>query len=308
MEALLSTTESYSPLAWLHLVHQNDPDERCIVTELSHYKQESSWPALQPEYLILRVQSPPDLPQPALAPVLVSVSRDVCGRGHPSRYRLWGTTDDRVTVLGPADDIQIHDQQLHHLTWEPPDEAPRLEEISCFVACSHYDIPQHCLFLSKCCYALVHAILQAVHNTFSGIPGTLKTQFLIPDAYLVHTIRPGMPEYRRVSISAITHYRIFRKEEGGLDEKLQELQRNYLHGPSFFSFIFPIRFTSVRFKAEVLAKNYKRRLAIGRCGSYLLSFSKLLFTSVCSATCVVSKGKHLSRPRKGSEPGLTSED
>ena len=109
MEALLSTTESYSPLALLRLVHQNDPDERYIVTELSHYKQESSWSTLQPEYLTLRVQPPPAPPQPALAPVLIKVSRDACGRGHPSRYRLWGATDDRVTVLGPADDIQIHD-------------------------------------------------------------------------------------------------------------------------------------------------------------------------------------------------------
>ena len=254
MDRVFNTTKSYSPLAWLILLHRNHPEEHFVVTEVSHYQQHLSWPAFQPEYLTLLVQPHPRHPQPAIPPILIKVSRSADGHGFPARLGLWGVMHDAVTILGPAGDVRIEDKRLHHLTWDP-DQAPNLEVISCFIACVHYEISMNCL-LSSSCLAFTRATLEAVHIVFDGVSGDEQPKFLIPDFHVVHFIRPGVSLAQLVAMTLVIHDMIFDKEERGIEVMLQ---LPFITEGSCSSFVFPVNVRSVRWVANSVAVTYLGR-------------------------------------------------
>ena len=169
MEAVLSNTDqSHSPKDWLYLVEQDDPNRHYVVTAVSHYEEPSRWPDFQPEHLVLVVQPHPDQPQPATAPILIKVSRTMHDEhARPARLGLWGATDDTVTIMGPATDVQLPDKRLHQLTWTPA-HAPPLTRISRLIACVHYDIPQRSVPFQSSCHAFARAVPESVHVLFDG--------------------------------------------------------------------------------------------------------------------------------------------
>ena len=251
MERVFNTTKSYPPLTWLILLHRNRPEEHFVVTEVSHYQQHLSWPAFQPEYLTLLVQPHPRHPQPAIAPILIKVSRSAGGHGFPARLGLWGVMGDKVTILGPASDVQIEDKRLHHLTWDP-DRAPNLEVISCFIACVHYDISMNCP-LSSSCLAFIHATLEVIHIVFDGVSGDERPKFLIPNSHMVRFIRPGTSLAQMVVMMPVIHDMIFDKEERGIEVMLQ---LPLIFGGSCLPFVFPVNVRSVRWVANSVAETY----------------------------------------------------
>ncbi|KAG8220580.1 hypothetical protein J3R82DRAFT_2801 [Butyriboletus roseoflavus] len=174
---LLANHTPRTPHAWFDNVNQWDPERRYVITEISLYKERTVF-GYQHEFVLL-VTQPRQTAQTTsedFAPVTIRVSRTIAGDSLPARLDLWGTANDKFTILGDLGTIQMEHDRLHHLTWEPQ-HAPTLLDTSHLIVSISDDISQYHL-TNASCYIFSLAILEAANLTFNGIGEAQQPHYL----------------------------------------------------------------------------------------------------------------------------------
>ncbi|KAF8125124.1 hypothetical protein EV363DRAFT_1351585 [Boletus edulis] len=185
METTLNTPRRYAPGEWIeHVLQCNYSElERYVVTDVFHYKERNTFPDLQHEYIVLRVQ-PKSSSTSAPPHTDIKLSRTIRNHGLSARFGLWGSATDTVEVQAPPSDGP---------------SAPTLLRISLLVVRVHDRMPFYCL-LKTSCYAFARAIKDAVYRKYNGsatVPN--RPRFLTRQSYFMSCIPAGITAAQKVA-------------------------------------------------------------------------------------------------------------
>ena len=205
MEAVLSNIQPNPPRNWLRLIRQHDPNGQYVVIAMSHFKERSTWPDLQHEFLLLFVQlrPPPNQLAPTAAPIAIKVSRTIFDHAILAQLGLWGPAVDTVH---PTTSTQTEGaERLQHFTWVPHG-APSLANISLIVFLVQKTMPHYRLFTSSC-YAFTRAVGRSIDLIFNGnMIGAGHLPFMIRETYFLHCIPAGIAKAESVAAEVAQDY------------------------------------------------------------------------------------------------------
>ena len=171
-----------------------------------------------------------------MAPILIRVSRNKHGHPRPAGLGLWGPTDDTVTIVGLAANVQLHDKRLRDLAWVPyfpPDRLRSLrysavllspkDLLSCLRACRPRDCP----------YPLRRDCRNAT-----------APRFLTANARVARLVPAGRTMAQLVALMVAAHYKIFCDELWDVEEARR---RRSVTAPSESRGV-PLRVSSLRMR------------------------------------------------------------
>ncbi|KAG8220177.1 hypothetical protein J3R82DRAFT_1210 [Butyriboletus roseoflavus] len=187
MQTVLANHTSQTPGAWFHTVQQGDPGQHYVVTEISFYKARSAF-SFQHEFVLL-VTRPRRSQGATETPVAIMVSRTITGNTLLARLGLRGTANDTLTVLGDLGTIQIEQDRLHRLAWEPQ-QAPTLQRVSHLIRLISDFIPWYNP-VNTSCYVFTLAIMEAANLVFNGFGEAQQLHCLTRGTHFLWCIPAG---------------------------------------------------------------------------------------------------------------------
>ncbi|KAG8220182.1 hypothetical protein J3R82DRAFT_1216 [Butyriboletus roseoflavus] len=187
MQTVLANHTSQTPGAWFHTVQQGDPGQHYVVTEISFYKARSAF-SFQHEFVLL-VTRPRRSQIATETPVAIMVSRTITGNTLLARLGLRGTANDTLTVLGDLGTIQIEQDRLHRLAWEPQ-QAPTLQRVSHLIRLISDFIPWYNP-VNASCYIFTLAIMEAANLVFNGFGEAQQLHCLTRGTHFLWCIPAG---------------------------------------------------------------------------------------------------------------------